>query len=59
MEAVASGAVLSTYQRTRVESVCDRLGLQSLAFLWQVRPSVLLFVRSPWQGPATICSPLD
>lgn len=36
IEAVASGAVLSTYQRTRVESVCERLGLQSMAFLWQV-----------------------
>lgn len=41
MEAVASGAVLSTYQRTRVESVCGRLGLQSLAFLWQVGPAIV------------------
>jgi hypothetical protein len=40
VDAVASGAVLSTYQRTRVESVCERLGLQSLAFLWQVSQSV-------------------
>lgn len=42
VEAVSSGAVLSTYQRTRVESVCDRLGLQSLAFLWQYDQSQLL-----------------
>ncbi|MCJ1325321.1 hypothetical protein MMC10_001984 [Thelotrema lepadinum] len=33
--ALSSGAILSTYQRTRVESVCSRLGLTSLAFLWQ------------------------
>ena len=35
VEAVAAGAVLSTYQRNRVENVCRRLGLVSLAFLWQ------------------------
>ena len=33
--AVCSGAVLSSYQRIRVEEVCSRLGLASLAFLWQ------------------------
>ena len=33
--AVASGAILSTYQRLRVENVCERLGLFSLAYLWQ------------------------
>ncbi|XP_070578500.1 uncharacterized protein [Ptychodera flava] len=34
-EAVSVGAVLSDYQRTRVESVCSRLGLVSLAYLWR------------------------
>ena len=33
--AVCSGAILSHYQRLRVESVCRRLGLTSLAPLWQ------------------------
>lgn len=33
--AVCSGAILSTYQRTRVESVALRLGLEPLSFLWQ------------------------
>jgi diphthine-ammonia ligase len=33
--AVSSGAVLSDYQRLRVEHVCDRLGLTSLAYMWQ------------------------
>lgn len=33
--AVCTGAILSTYQRTRVESVCARLGLVPLGYLWQ------------------------
>jgi uncharacterized protein (TIGR00290 family) len=33
--AVSAGAILSTYQRTRVESVALRLGLTPLAYLWQ------------------------
>lgn len=33
--AVSSGAILSTYQRNRVENVCGRLGLVSLAYMWQ------------------------
>ncbi|ODV71951.1 diphthine--ammonia ligase [Cyberlindnera jadinii NRRL Y-1542] len=35
IEAVSVGAILSSYQRTRVENVCARLGLTSLAYLWQ------------------------
>ena len=34
-DAVSAGAILSTYQRTRIESVAARLGLVPLAFLWQ------------------------
>ncbi|KFX95866.1 hypothetical protein O988_05587, partial [Pseudogymnoascus sp. VKM F-3808] len=33
--AVSAGAILSTYQRTRIESVAARLDLVPLAFLWQ------------------------
>ncbi|ETI27000.1 hypothetical protein G647_10099 [Cladophialophora carrionii CBS 160.54] len=33
--AISSGAILSTYQRTRLESVAVRLGLTPLAYLWQ------------------------
>lgn len=32
--ALSAGAILSTYQRTRVESVALRLGLTPLAYLW-------------------------
>jgi diphthine-ammonia ligase len=35
VNAISSGAILSTYQRTRLESVAIRLGLTPLAFLWQ------------------------
>lgn len=35
VEAVSVGAILSSYQRTRVENVCQRLGLISLSYLWQ------------------------
>eukprot|EP00466_Bigelowiella_natans_P002763 jgi/Bigna1/57363/fgenesh1_pm.11_\ len=34
-EAVVSGAILSDYQRLRVEDVCERLGMTSLAYLWR------------------------
>ena len=34
-DAVCSGAILSTYQRTRIESIALRLGLTPLAYLWQ------------------------
>lgn len=33
--ALSSGAILSTYQRSRIESVALRLGLVPLAYLWQ------------------------
>jgi len=35
IHAVSVGAILSTYQRTRVENVCIRLGLTCLSYLWQ------------------------
>ncbi|KAF9343978.1 hypothetical protein BGX26_004963 [Mortierella sp. AD094] len=35
LEAVSVGAILSNYQRIRVENVCARLGLVTLAYLWQ------------------------
>lgn len=33
--ALCAGAILSTYQRTRIESVACRLGLVPLSYLWQ------------------------
>lgn len=37
-QAVSSGAILSTYQRVRIEHVCNRLGLTSLSYLWRLAP---------------------
>ncbi|CUS07071.1 unnamed protein product [Tuber aestivum] len=42
VKGVCTGAILSTYQRTRVESVCERLGLISLAYLWQREQAEIL-----------------
>ncbi|XP_055027788.2 diphthine--ammonia ligase isoform X1 [Misgurnus anguillicaudatus] len=42
IEGVSVGAILSDYQRVRVEDVCARLHLQSLAYLWHRDQSELL-----------------
>ncbi|XP_030855586.1 diphthine--ammonia ligase [Strongylocentrotus purpuratus] len=42
VEGVSVGAILSNYQRVRVENVCGRLGLISLAYLWRRDQSELL-----------------
>lgn len=42
VDAVSSGAIASDYQRTRVERVCSRLGLVSLAYLWHQPQDPLL-----------------
>lgn len=42
VEAVSVGAILSDYQRVRVENVCLRLGLQPLAYLWRRDQELLL-----------------
>ncbi|KAH3756592.1 protein E01A2.5 [Pelomyxa schiedti] len=34
IQAVCSGAILSTYQKNRVTNVCERLGLTPLSYLW-------------------------
>lgn len=42
VQGVSSGAIMSTYQKNRVENVCSRLGLVSLAFLWEAPQGPLL-----------------
>nr|XP_023013166.1 diphthine--ammonia ligase [Leptinotarsa decemlineata] len=42
IDAVSVGAILSDYQRVRVENVCIRLGLIPLAYLWQQNQKELL-----------------
>jgi diphthine-ammonia ligase len=42
IQGVSVGAILSNYQRSRVENVCTRLGLTSLSYLWQREQKELL-----------------
>lgn len=42
IKGVSSGAIFSTYQKNRVENVCARLGLESLAYLWGREQKALL-----------------
>ncbi|XP_076201048.1 diphthine--ammonia ligase isoform X2 [Aptenodytes patagonicus] len=42
VEGVSVGAILSDYQRVRVEDVCRRLNLQPLAYLWHRNQEILL-----------------
>ncbi|KAF0461292.1 TIGR00289 family protein [Gigaspora margarita] len=42
IQGVSVGAILSNYQRVRVENVCSRLGLTPLAYLWRRNQKELL-----------------
>lgn len=42
LKGVSSGAIMSTYQKNRVENLCERLGLVSLAYLWMREQRQLL-----------------
>ena len=41
-DAISVGAIFSDYQRLRCESVCERLGIKMLAYLWHRDQSELL-----------------
>jgi ABC transporter with metal-binding/Fe-S-binding domain ATP-binding protein len=38
VEGVVSGAVASSYQKQRIQKICDELGLKSITPLWQEEP---------------------
>ena len=42
VEGVSSGAIRSTYQRNRVENICTRLEMISMAYLWERNQAELL-----------------
>ncbi|HWR27184.1 MAG TPA: diphthine--ammonia ligase [Candidatus Thermoplasmatota archaeon] len=42
IDGVVSGAIASEYQRTRIEKVCDNLGLKSFSPLWHKNQELLL-----------------
>nr|ACO15705.1 ATP-binding domain-containing protein 4 [Caligus clemensi] len=53
-DAVASGAIFSNYQRVRIENICARMGLESLAYLWERNQSELLQEMISSQIEATV-----
>ena len=42
VDGVSSGAILSTYQKNRVENICARLNMTSIAYLWERNQAALL-----------------
>jgi predicted ATP pyrophosphatase (TIGR00289 family) len=42
IEGVVSGAIASEYQKSRIDSICEKLGLASIAPLWGREPIELL-----------------
>lgn len=42
VEAVISGAIASEYQKTRIERICTRLGIESYTPLWKKEEKILL-----------------
>ncbi|MFC1487060.1 diphthine--ammonia ligase [Thermoproteota archaeon] len=38
VEGVVTGAVLSSYQKNRIDRICNRLGIKSITPLWQQNP---------------------
>ncbi|KAI9865872.1 MAG: hypothetical protein M1813_001839 [Trichoglossum hirsutum] len=53
--AVSTGAILSDYQRTRVESVARRLGLVPLSYLWQYPYLCNRLETSPLDDMRAVC----
>jgi predicted ATP pyrophosphatase (TIGR00289 family) len=42
VDAVVSGAIASTYQKSRTEKICEQLGLECIAPLWHENPLNIL-----------------
>jgi predicted ATP pyrophosphatase (TIGR00289 family) len=42
VEGVVTGAIASTYQKSRIDMVCEQLGLKSIAPLWHRDPLTIL-----------------
>jgi len=60
IDTVVSGAVASEYQRTRIDNVCEKLGLKSIAPLWHKNQEQLVReqIESGFQIIITACNAL-
>lgn len=38
VDSIYSGALFSTYQKTRIDGICEKIGLKSIAPLWHTDP---------------------
>ncbi len=60
IDAVISGAVASEYQRTRIDNICEELGLKSIAPLWHKSQERLVAeqIESGFEIILTACNAL-
>ncbi len=60
LDGIVSGAVASEYQRTRLDNICERLGIRSFAPLWHKNPQQLVNdeIESGLEFVITACSAL-
>jgi len=60
IEAIVSGAIASEYQRTRLDNVCEKLGLRSFAPLWHKNEEKLVRdeIDAGFEIIVTACSAL-
>jgi ABC transporter with metal-binding/Fe-S-binding domain ATP-binding protein len=60
IEAIVSGAIASEYQRTRLDNVCEKLGLRSFAPLWHKNEETLVRdeIDAGFEIIVTACSAL-
>ncbi len=60
IDTVISGAVASEYQRTRIDNICDELGLKSIAPLWHKNQEQLVAeqIESGFEIILTACNAL-
>jgi ABC transporter with metal-binding/Fe-S-binding domain ATP-binding protein len=42
IDGVVSGAIYSNYQRSRIDNICEKLGIASLSPLWKQKPKEML-----------------
>jgi len=60
IEGIVSGAIASEYQRTRLDNLCERLGLRSFAPLWHKNQAELLHdeIEAGFEVIVTACNAL-
>ncbi len=42
VDGITTGAIASTYQKQRIDKICDEIGIKSIAPLWQKNPHAIM-----------------